>query len=293
MLRVVEAIEQMVLSRGMFPGFGGGGQTSVTEIDLTDTNSKLDTLIGHVDDVEAKQDSAQTELVAINGNTIAAGGSTAAESLIDGTTSVASALISGGSTVIGAVFSGGLSLAGAVVLAGASVFVAGGITLASLATSANGLLQLMVSDIDEMRQIQVDEKGHWHYAANWNQTNFLGAARFDFEFNEEFRLNTIWLKRIVGSATPTLKIYFRDKEEGNNWELFESDAAALEFVHHYADLDRIFPKQFQLRIDLGNLLQNDEWLVGITGRNWGTTLPSITQWGTALQETIFRNHIHL
>lgn len=113
-LRILKEMEASI-TRSRFGGGGGGVSTNVN-IDNSGVESKLTTLIGHVDEVEANQTDIKTKLdtldastqeVAVNTDSAGAG----------------SALVSGGSTIAASMISGGLSVAGALVSGGASVLV--------------------------------------------------------------------------------------------------------------------------------------------------------------------------
>ncbi len=297
MKRLVESIENMVTRQSMFGSGAGASTTKLIEIDLGDTNTKLDTLITHVDEIEGKQDDAKTELEAINSNTIAAGGQTAAESLINAGTSVAESLFDGsvsvldtlfdsGTSIIDTLFDGSLSLLDTVLVGGATVFAAGGLGIAAIN-------QLMALDIG---RIDLNLRRSYHYAAQWDTVTGPGFFTMitEFQFNDEFTLEKFTYNRVAGTGpTPQIKLMFKDGEEGNIWYTFYTGPLALTDTKAFLVREHMFPATFVLRAELGVVWTGggDIYTVAFIGKMQGGTSPTITT-VTAETPTVFRDHTH-
>lgn len=297
MKRLVESIVNMVSRQSMFGGAGGGSvSTKIVEVDFGDTNDKLDDIIEAVDEVEDKQDLALVELEAINDNTVAAGGETAAESLVHLGQGAASGVISAAGTVVGAVFSGTVSMASTLVLAGTSVLIAGGVAIAGLTKSLLDNSDLVESDVDEIRLLTIDQKRSYHYAAKWDTVSGPGFFTMiqEFKFNEDFDLHKFFFNRTAGTGpSPTATLRYKDGEEGNEWAILHTFPAGTSGFVSFDFSEHKFPETFVLRAEIGVVWTGggDIYNVGIVGRHQGDTVPTITV-VTAHTETIFRNHTH-
>lgn len=237
-----------------------------------------ETVIGHVDDLEAKLDIIDDSTQEVVTNTDEVGGNSIGDSLVEGGTRIAEGVISGGATIIGSML-----------VAGGSVLIAGGIGIATIVSNLLDNSDLIESDVNEIRKLEIDQKNYYVYGATWtalSTTNF----RLSFDFPAEMELLQMEFDKVSGLGVPKLDLIRFDGQDSSIMDTFHTQAGGpTSFTVHFDRGVQTFAPNFRLRIDLGLMVLGDIWTVRFYCKHQSQTLPTRNQFGSAFTETITQN----